>query len=597
MRNRELHDALRDFALESASLLTSAVNSGAELPYDVLEEPGTGSVLYRYQPLTSEFIGARWDSLRGQPSFDCAARALGTGAEAYLRMRGLPGGADSEPALRALLERLYEDATGFEFPEERFERVYTEFERTLYEDTMRASVVATVHGLVLEHERVDLGGGMVLARGDRVPAPPEAVWPLGPGERERALGPNTVCALERDIEADGGLPVAEARIRFRNLLTAMRLLKPGRVTFGAPAWGRADEGTWQPIALPFGGRGRGEPWTLTASEDGELAELTELVAAARLPGRIAWALARFEMGCERVSELEALSDYLLALRAMLDADDDSGRASLGPRLAALCAEEAERHGVRARLETAFAIERSAMGGAALDPDDPEGPAIVHEIEHHVRALLRDVVCGYLSGDLRSVADDILLAGSDPIEIQAHDTRDEPVVDLRDEPPPMPEEREPGLPEPLATGEHEPGLFERTVPDEEPIEPEPDRDRGRVVTRERPPDGPGTAADPRSAAWRLAHLPGPRRRRRAPHPVDELTIADQPMATAVAEEPTARPAAPEEPTARIAAAPDEPTSRLAALDGPEPEDLEQDITAGVTPSADWGDDDDCWSAPV
>nr|MDQ3936845.1 hypothetical protein [Actinomycetota bacterium] len=190
MRNRELHDALRDFALESAALLTAAVNAGAELPYDVVEEPGTGSVLYRYQPLTAEFIGARWDSLSSQPSFERAARALGTGAEAYLRMRGLPGGADSEPALRALLERLYEDATGFEFPEERFERVYGEFERTLYEHTMRATVVVPVHGLVLDADRVDLGGGLVLARGDRVAAPPEAVWPLGPGERERATGPN-----------------------------------------------------------------------------------------------------------------------------------------------------------------------------------------------------------------------------------------------------------------------------------------------------------------------------------------------------------------------------------------------------------------------
>src|SRR3712207_5455890 len=242
MRNRELHDALRDFALESAALLTGAVNAGAELPYDVIEEPGTGSVLYRYQPLTAEFIGARWDSLRSQPSFDRAARALGSGAEAYLRVRGLPGGADSEPALRALLERLYEDASGFEFPEERFERVYGEFERTLYEHTMRAAVVATVHGLVLERDRVELGGGLVLARGDVVDAPPEAVWPLGPAERERATGPNTVCVLERDVESDGGLPLPEARIRFRTLLTSLRRLKPGRAAFGTAAWGRADEG-------------------------------------------------------------------------------------------------------------------------------------------------------------------------------------------------------------------------------------------------------------------------------------------------------------------------------------------------------------------
>jgi hypothetical protein len=618
MRNRELHDALRDFALESASLLTAAVGAGAELPYDVIEEPGTGSILYRYQPLTAEFIGARWDSISAQPSFERAARALGTGAEAYLRMRGLPGGADSEPALRALLERLYEDATGFEFPEERFERVYAEFERTLYEHTMRASVVAPVHGLVLERERVELGGGLVLARGDRVAAPPEAVWPLGPGERERATGPNTVVALERDVEAEAGMPAGEARIRFRRLLTALRLLKPGRVAFGAPAWGRADEGAWQPIALSFGARGRGEPWVLRAAEAGELAELVELVSAARLPGRIAWALGRFEMGCERASDAEALSDYLLALRAMLDADDETGRASLGLRLAALCAEESERRGVRARLETAFALERSAMGGGVLDPDDTAPGALVHELEQHVRALLRDVVCGYLTGDLRSVADDILLASADPIEIRARDLRDEPepgeepwAPDLRDEPPPRPEEREDGFPEPLATGEHDPGddpgLFARTgdYDWEEPDDAaEPDAERGPLVRRVRRGDGPGTAADPRSAAWRIASQPGPRRGRGAPEPAatpasvvadEELTIADRPLAAMVAEPEVGEPGVAEPPDPFAAAAPEpviEPTVEPA-----EPDDADQMAAAGVTPSADWDDDEDCWSAPV
>ena len=242
---------------------------------------------------------------------------------------------------------------------------------------------------------------------------------------------------------------------------------------------------------------------------------------------------------------------------MLAAGDDPGRASLGLRLAALCAEEAERRGVRARLDTAFALERAAMGGASFDPDDTEGPAIVHELERHVRALLRDVVCGYLSGDLRSVADDILLASSDPIEIHARDTRDEPAPDpgwmqpdLLDEPPPLAEERETG-----------------------PAEPDPDR--GRVVSRARRIDGPGTAADPRSSAWRLAAQAGPRTQRT--HPVEELTIADRPLAAAVAE--------------------DEPASRIASLDAPEPEGVEHGFSAGVTPSADWGDDEDCWSAPV
>ena len=60
-----------------------------------------------------------------------AAEELGSGASLWLRVNG--GGAgvsgeQAEPALRAMLERLYEDATSFGFPEERFERVYLEVE-------------------------------------------------------------------------------------------------------------------------------------------------------------------------------------------------------------------------------------------------------------------------------------------------------------------------------------------------------------------------------------------------------------------------------------------------------------------------------------
>src|SRR5436305_13271487 len=106
MRNRELHDALHSFALEAAAQLTTDVEAGAEIPYDVVEEPGTGSVLYRYEPLTAAFINERWDVLQRAPSCERAASALGDGAELYLRVRGQPVVEDAEPALRAMPERI-----------------------------------------------------------------------------------------------------------------------------------------------------------------------------------------------------------------------------------------------------------------------------------------------------------------------------------------------------------------------------------------------------------------------------------------------------------------------------------------------------------
>jgi hypothetical protein len=136
-----------------------------------------------------------------------------------------------------------------------------------------------------------------------------------------------------------------------------------------------------------------------------LATVAPELAGARAPaiGRpeLAWALARFEMGCERASELEALSDHLLALRALLEPEGpSSGR--LAGRLAALCATPAERAGLTWRTAQAVALERAVIAGASLEHTSCE--ALVAELAGHLRALLRDVVCGHLPPDLVTLAD-------------------------------------------------------------------------------------------------------------------------------------------------------------------------------------------------
>jgi len=388
--------------------------------------------------------------------------ALGSGAETYLRMQATNASADSEPALCAMLERLYEDATSFEFPEDRFERVYAEVERALFENTIRTAIVAPLHGIELEHDRVDLGDGMFLIAGDKLDAPPGAVWADATGHVERGGPPNVLCVLRRDIAASDTLPAGEARIRFRKLLTALRLFKPGAVSLGPVGCGRVDEGAWQPLPLGFSGPGRGPAWTLAEEEGPELVELVELVTGARPGGRIAWALSRFEMGCERPSDTEALSDCLLALQSLLEAGDEAGRASLTLRLAALCAEEGQRKAVQRRVELAFALERWVMGGGganayleALGPDTPRSIAL--EVEQHVRALLRDVLCGFLSADLKGAADDILLTSSAEIEIEARDMR----------------ERGAGSGEPDVEDVPEDVLFDEDEPDDAGVTPSAD----------------------------------------------------------------------------------------------------------------------------
>ncbi|HYP47707.1 MAG TPA: hypothetical protein VEQ61_03630 [Thermoleophilaceae bacterium] len=420
MRNRALHDALRDFALEAAALLSDDLHAGAEIEFDVSDEHrGRGPALYRYRPRTSEFIAARWERLRALPSCARASDELGTGASGWLQVvEGLKG-KRAEPALQGLLDRLYEDATSFGFPEERFTRVYREVEQRLYRDTFRATVVAPLLGAQLGCERVDLGAGLSLVRGERADAPREAAWP-----DESSSDPAVLCVYEREARPGNPLRAREASERFGDLVSAMRLFRGGRLGLAGVGWRRAESSRWGALIIEGSGPGRGEEWTLEPGEEHELREFLSLVGQRRSHGHIGWALSRFEMGCERASEREALTDYLLALKVLLDATGDAGESGLALRVAALCAEEGQRRPLQRRIELAQSLEHFVMCARPGGPEVPDG--LVDEVEGHLRALLRDVLCGYLDPDLRSVADDMLLeVGADPLGyIKARDLRAE-----------------------------------------------------------------------------------------------------------------------------------------------------------------------------
>jgi hypothetical protein len=399
MRNRALHVALRNFALEAAALLGEDLKAGAELEFDVVDESnGRGPTLYRYAPRVGEFLAARWPDLRTLPACPAAAEALGAGAAAYLRGNGLPG-AQAEPALAAMLERIYEDATSFAFPEERFERVYREVEDTLYRDALQTTVLAPMHGVVMEVPRIDLGGGLSLVRADSIDTPPEL------------RGEQTLCLLERYAAPDDASIEPEARMRWARLLTGLRLWKAGAVALGTVGWRRAGEAPWLAVEVAEGGGAlRGDPLVLGAEDAATLPGFLETIDAAPRSGAVSFALARFEMGSTRAQATEALSDHLLALRSLLDPNGEIGIAGLPLRLAALCAEEGERRAVQRRAELALSLERYVMCGGRehgdwIGPDSPV--AIAGDLERHLRALLRDVLCGHLDSDLRAVADQLL----------------------------------------------------------------------------------------------------------------------------------------------------------------------------------------------
>jgi hypothetical protein len=408
VRNNSLHEALTEFAADAAGRLRDETAAGAEIPFEVISTPrrARSAPLYCYRPLTGAFIRERLGLLAALPSYAPAARALTLleGVEAYLSLRGeprIPAGPRerADAALQVFLASVFEERSEFGFDEERFEASYAELERAVYEGRAMNVVIAPLLGIALDPRtgELPLGDGLSLVPGETiVDAPVEAVW--GDGE-----DPNVLAMLT--VSGDSVRPpVSIARSRFRRVLTALRLVERGGYALGPVAWTRSDAGPWRQVA--FGGSGRPRLVTfISADQEDELRAFCNLIAR-RTPGggELAWALARFEMGCERLAPFEALTDYLLALRALLEPEGpSSGR--LAQRLAVICATESERASLAERTAHAISLERAVISGLA--PAEPGADAIVSEVAENLRALLRDAVCGHLDEDLRAVADELL----------------------------------------------------------------------------------------------------------------------------------------------------------------------------------------------
>jgi hypothetical protein len=409
VRNITLHRLLESFTVDACSRLSAEAAAGAEMPFELAEERAAGRVpLYCYRPLTGEFIRSRMPKLATLTSYADAAHELGENddLDVYLSEHGVAAPADlrgrPQEALAVFLDCVFAERSGFGFEPAYFEAAYSELERALYEGHCTATVIAPVLGVALDPGTTELklGDGLSLIRGDALPeAPPEAIW----GDSDE---PNVLALLAIDQERAHRPPVSIARARFRRVLSALRLFERGGYALGPVGWARTEAGSWRTVSIGVSGR----PRLLTlvpASQEDELRAFCRLVGRRSPSGELGWALSRFEMGCERLAPFEALTDYLLALRALLEPEGpSSGR--LAQRLAAICARPEDRAGLAERTAHAISIERAVVTGVAAADRDAAGPdALVDELAEHLRAILRDALCGHLDSDLCAVADELL----------------------------------------------------------------------------------------------------------------------------------------------------------------------------------------------
>jgi hypothetical protein len=460
-----LHDSLRALTDDAARLLEDLLTAGAEIPFEVgdagQEPPGSkGSVtMFAYRPLTAEFVSSHADQLRSLPTFENAAHNLARtrGVIAYLRVRNEPvldvgELTHARLGVLAFLSSVWQDAERFEYWGDRFDRAYSELESIALAERLVTTVFIPVHGVALSEGSINLGAGVELISADD----------LEPACADRfsdmTEGADCFCSISVAAPSDAATPMPAIRLSARALLTALRLFRPGSVALGMTA--QADiAGSWHQVSMPFSGRSREDAWLLRPSDEEELRQFVNAVRRVERRTRIAWALKRFETGLERTVPAEGLTDFLLALRALLEAEDDRGKAALPARVSALCAQDAERIRVREEIEAAFALERLAIDGTVGRADrkrlEKLAPLdVIAGSERHLRALLHDLVCGYLATDLKSLADEILTAdGETPgIEIVAEDP-----VYLE----PVPDPGAPAPADPMATIEFE-AVFDDTA---------------------------------------------------------------------------------------------------------------------------------------
>ena len=428
MRDFLLNEALKRLSTEAATRFSALVASGDQIPFDVAADSGDDAAFYSYVPLTSRYVEERAEELHSLPSFAPAREAaIEAGVTAsYLEARGEQVPADprqrAERMLSVFIAALWEGSTEFSLDRERLESALTMLDAEALDADDAETLVVPIVGLRLTQHRLQLPHGVRIVRADSVEAPIDAMRSEGMG---RASWEPQYLAVAEQAPGEG----AEAALQqLRELISVMRLFKSGGIGLGPYAFAPTGEGCWRRVATGAPATRPGG-YRLSEAEAAELAQLAKTLEARPDPDRaLTWAVGRFEMGCERESAMEGLSDHLLALRAVLEGHGPVG-ASLPMRAAALIADEAlDRIGAREKIEEALELERNLMNGRPTD----RAAEIANWTEAGARRLLLQAALGELGNDLSATADETLIAtglaeGDAEIMVSVEEPEPEPLA--------------------------------------------------------------------------------------------------------------------------------------------------------------------------
>jgi hypothetical protein len=406
VRDFLLNEALKRLATEAATRLSSLVAAGEAIPFDVAADAGEESAFYSYVPLSGRYVTDHADDLRSLPGFGPAREAVAEAGVAapYLESRGeiVPAdpGTRAELMLITFFAALWEGDTGFALDRARLEEALSTLDAESRDADDADVLIVPIVGLRMSMPRLALPSGVRVLRADSIEAPIDAMRSEGMG---RAAWEPQFLAVADQTPEEGA---ETSLLQLRELISVMRLFKAGGIGLAPYAFAQTGPDCWRRIATGAPAT-RAGGYRLGEEEAAELAEFASALESRPDPdGALTWAVGRFEMGCERQSPLDGLSDLLLAMRAVLEGHGPVG-ASLPMRAAALIAadESIDRIEARERIEDALELERASMNGRPV----PGAIELAAWVEENTRKLLRQAALGELGDDLSSVADETLIA--------------------------------------------------------------------------------------------------------------------------------------------------------------------------------------------
>ena len=199
----------------------------------------------------------------------------------------------------ALLGDVFADQTDFELRPERLQAALDRLEQSALAGAGEVTLVATLHGLTITSTELRLTRGLTLARPHALDGLPEAALPAGDA------GEHLVVVLDADEDEQGAQAPRDARgavpgarcsptccARCACSATGASRSERSDGRGSAPAPGRR-------VPLGSGGRPHGM-LVVTGEQEDELRAFCNLVSRRAPHGNeLAWALTRFELGCER----------------------------------------------------------------------------------------------------------------------------------------------------------------------------------------------------------------------------------------------------------------------------------------------------------